>query len=385
MKQRKAKARSSEPRKGQTKRDALLERVRRFALDERRAEPQTFLSLRDAASRFRAPLPRIAAVYRQLTKEGILGTVRGSRTILHGKGSGRVLKVRGIIGVPVSINRFVSLPDYRNCFLRLREELHARGFATACIFLERSELDEEAIVRRLAVEKAELALWLLPDGATRDTPLRLRDHGIRFVGINLAELSGMPCQYHVMRRDAIRTVLRRWRSELNLTGAAIARPHQEEPLEAERIERLQTLIEGEEFRVEIVRVPTGRPLETAKELCSKRRLGLVLPGPASAILSRYAPQTALNVLSVCHAALIDGPIDLPITAHSTDAKVDVVTIDWAEIATRVAEEIVAGEAIEGTEPTIFRSHARLRVPIDRLNGGDLTPNNRKPAHAQAVR
>lgn len=102
--------------------------------------------MREAARQFRAPVSQMAAVYRQLTKERILGMIRSSRTILLPRGRTRTLTVQGIIGIPVSVRRFVTLADYRRCFLRVRDELHARGFATQGIFLEQGELDDQPVI-----------------------------------------------------------------------------------------------------------------------------------------------------------------------------------------------------------------------------------------------
>ena len=105
---------------------------------------QTFLSLREAATRFSAPVSAVAAVYQHLGEEGIFSSVRGSHTKLLSRGKTRSLKVRGLIAMPASMWRFHTFVDHQRCFRRVRDELHARGFFTTTLFFERS--DEERTV-----------------------------------------------------------------------------------------------------------------------------------------------------------------------------------------------------------------------------------------------
>lgn len=273
--------------------------------------------------------------------------------------------MHGIVGIPVSVRRFVTLGDYRKCFLRIRDKLHARGFATECMFLEQDELDDGHVIERLKKANADIALWLVPDGAEHETPLRLRDAGIRYVGVSLAESSGIPCNYHVRRRDAMRAVLRAWRGRGALRGVVIARTRDEEPGAAERIERLKAFLEGEELDVEMLRVPTGKAREVAEKFCVEESFGLFIPGPAAALLAHSAPEVAITVLGTCRAALIDGPMDLPVTPETEALKVDIVSVDSEQIATEVAEDILSGEVPDETEPKIFTAEPHIAVPLGR--------------------
>src|SRR5690349_1300747 len=93
----------------------LHELLRRIALENQQAEPQTFYSLREVAKNFALPLSQVSRVFARLEKEGLLGRVRGSRTVLHSRKYNRNLRVRGIVGLPVNIFRFLALTDYRVC------------------------------------------------------------------------------------------------------------------------------------------------------------------------------------------------------------------------------------------------------------------------------
>lgn len=152
-------------RKYERKADRLFTTIRQLALKQQKKKPQIFLSLREAALRFNVPVSTMAAIYRRLIDEGILSTVRASRTILLGRDTGRSLKVRGLIGMPLSVPHLDTSRDYRECFMRIREELHARGSAITPFYFEEREIEPNLVVKRSNKERVDMVIWLLPDGA----------------------------------------------------------------------------------------------------------------------------------------------------------------------------------------------------------------------------
>ena len=121
------------------KAERLLEILRGIAVANQQDISQPFYTIRDVASRFQVPISTVARVYGQLEDEGILTSIRGSKTILQGLSTTRHLSVRGVVGLPASLSRFVTVQDYRMFFIRTRRELRLRDFATATIFFEKSE------------------------------------------------------------------------------------------------------------------------------------------------------------------------------------------------------------------------------------------------------
>ena len=123
-------------RKHERKTDRVLQTIRRLAVKQRREKPQIFVSIRDAALRFGVPVSTMAAIYHRLIDEGILSTVRASRTILLGRETSHTLKVRGLIGMPLSGLRLHTSREYRECSLHLQEQLHARKFLVEPFYFE---------------------------------------------------------------------------------------------------------------------------------------------------------------------------------------------------------------------------------------------------------
>jgi hypothetical protein len=227
-----------------------LETVRRLALKQQKNHPQAFLSLRKAAKRFGVPISAMATVYKKLTEERVLASVRGSHTMLSGHGALRHLKVRGLIGLPVSLSRFQTFLEYQRCLTRIRDELHERGFLTSTIFFQQPEGQPEIVLKQLRSEKVNEVIWLLPDGADGETVLRLRDLGIRFAGVNITPLAGMSCRYQVRRQQAIRAIARSWRADPKISGATIVRLAREAAVDEERLGKLQALVESENIECE---------------------------------------------------------------------------------------------------------------------------------------
>lgn len=350
-------------RERQRKSDRLLETIRELAVQQQQDAPQEFLSLRAAAKRFKVPISAMATVYRQLAGEGLLSTVRGSRTLLSGRSSGRTLKVRGLIGIPISLRRFLTMRDYRYCFLHTRDELYARGFVTNCMFFEEEKVDPDLVIARLSKALVDAVIWLLPDGADRETGPRLRDRGIHFIGVNLAESSGVACRYEVRRRNAIRAVLRDWQSDPKIQGATIVRVQDENVAHEKAVEGLQQLAKAEQIDCQIVSVPAGGFSKFLKSLCTSRGNGILLPAPAAPLLAWHAPDELSDLLSACRVALMDGPMDLP---HVGDAEVDLVTTRWAPIAKRIADDALSGTALSQGAPTVFEAAAHLRVSLQEV-------------------
>lgn len=349
-------------REPERKTEQLLAMVRALAVKQQRSTSQPFISLRDAARRFDAPVSRMAEVYRRLSREGILTSVRGSRTILRARGGERTVRISGLIGMPVSLTRLTSLHDYRRCFTHLRDALHHRGFMVAPFFFEQREVDPLALVEKLKADKVDAALWLLPDGETADTAPRLRDAGIPFAGIDVGEIGGGRSRYEVRRERALRAILRDWRRDSRLERVAVVRASGESTRDEKRLPKIRAVVEEEGFDYETAVLPPRGVTAFLKSLCDEGKRVIILPGPAAAVLAWRGSVAAHEVLARCRVALLDGPIELLPTDASAPPEVDIVTADWAPIAHTIAQEIATGRATAEDKPTAFDATHQLRVP-----------------------
>jgi hypothetical protein len=343
--------------------DDLLGTVRALALKQRCNTPQIFISLREAAKRFDVPVSLVSAIYKQLSTEGVLSTVRGSHTILLGRAVRRDLTVRGFIGMPASVLRLQTSAEYRRCFVALTEELHRQGFVTVQIFFQPPDDKVAGVIDRLKKKSVDTVIWLLPDGADRDTALRLRDLGIRFVGVNIAPLSGLSCRYEVRREAAVGTIIRSWLVDARITRAAIVRTGRETAVDARRLTNLKGLVRAVGLECDIVSVEGGEISTFLKSLCLENETGIILPAPAAAMLGWRAIDTITDVLKSCRVALIDGAMDFPMADATPQADVDLISVGWPAAAKLIVGQLVSGEALIESRSTVLQARAHLRVSL----------------------
>lgn len=82
------------------------------------------------------------------------------------------------------------------------------------------------------------------------------------------------------------------------------------------------------------------------------------------MLAKHDPEMVAGVLNTCRVALIDGPLDLPVTEETRGATIDLVTVDWAPIAKRIADDTLTGDALTKSDPVVFKAKHRLQVRLD---------------------
>jgi hypothetical protein len=274
-----------------------------------------------------------------------------------------LLTVRGVVGMPLSLSRFMALADYRNCFIQVRTALACRGFFVSPIYFEEHDLAPEELIEILKREGVDIAFWLLSEAIDRQTPSRLRDLGIRFIDFRLGEIGAGTSRYEVRRQRATKTILRDWRTDPRVDRVAIVCAEDETPANLDVLSKLRLLAEAEEIPCDTVTVPSagiGRFFET---LGVGKKIGVVLPGRAAAMLAWSGVENSRVFLERFRVALVDGPIDIPF-GSAARAYVDQVTIDWSAVAGRIAGEFASGQALSEKGPTVFEAEAQLRVCLD---------------------
>jgi hypothetical protein len=252
--------------------------------------------------------------------------------------------------------------DYQECFLQTREELHARGFATSTVYFEQRSINAARLTERLKKQRVDTVIWFLPDGAWKETVLRLHDLGIKFIGVNLGELSSGYWRYEVQRRAAIKAILRDWRSQ-RLTGATIVRTNNEPLADSEKVEVLRELVELEKINCDVVSIGHDDLGAFFKSFCVGKARGLLLPAPAATLLGLGSHKIVAAAFRVCRVALIDGPINLLFAGEDVDAEIDLVTVDWKRVAKRIVDDLLTGEAFDGSEAVVFEAEPHLRVSL----------------------
>lgn len=343
----------------------LLEVLRNVALENQRKEPQVFYPIRDVARHFRVPLSTVARVYDQLEQEGILVSVRGSKTLLQGLSSGRHLSVLGFVGLPALTPSFVTLQDYRTFFIRMRRELRARGFAVATVFYDRdgpsrTGADQHGrLATRIDKYDFDTVLWHQPDRAAKEAVPLLKDSGMQVIGISDRAFPSIRCRYEVQREPAIMSILRDWRSNAGIESVIVVRGSQ---TSAQKEELLKNLLEEEGLSYEFRSAGDQRVRDFVESLGNDKHCGIIFPSLAAAFFAFRAPHALAELMMRVRVALTGGPVSIPF-AQVPDVVADLVVVDWQLVAEQIVSDLISRRAFDRTETTALEAKACLRAPL----------------------
>jgi hypothetical protein len=338
----------------------LTQIMRDVALAEQGDQAQVFHPIRAVSRHFHVSEATVQRVYKQLEHEGLLSQVRGSKTLLHGFGAGRQLSVAGFVGLPASIAAFVTFQDYRTFFIRMRRELRVRGFAVVMVLFGSEHIETDQLFRRIEKHNFDTVLWYRPDTSIRDTLGRLKDAGLRVVGIGDGGLPTTRCRYEIRRETAIKTILRDWQTRSGITSVVVARGARSTTNEEEAI---QALLEEEKLSFEFQTVTSTRPDSFLEECSRAKNTGLILPSRPASMIAFRAPEALMNTMSRCRVAFTGGPPSI-VFAQALDVPMDLVLVDWQLIAEQVVNDLISKRAFERGETTAFEATAAIRVPLN---------------------
>lgn len=337
----------------------LVEILRGLAVSNQRQHPQVFYPLRETARQLRAPVSAVLRAYLQLRDEGFLKSIRGSKTMLAGRTSGRQLSVEAFVGMPASFSCLMTLGDYRTFLMLLRRELQARGFVSNMVFFESEPGSLEKLRAELEKYRFDIVLWFLPHISARETILRLADRGIRVVGVSDGGLTGMRCRYEIRREKAIYEIASAWKLRGAIEHVRVARMRKRSAADEERIEHALAKA-GLEY--EFIS-PDGRAMpEYVTALCADGGSGVVLPGAAAATLALRAPQSFAKLVKNCRVAFFDGPTTM-LYADVPNVPVDLTVVDWRAVAKRIVDDLVTRKAFNDARPTVFDAEAWMQAPL----------------------
>jgi len=337
----------------------LLEILRGIAIANQREEPQVFYPIREVARHLRVTASTVSRVYDALEEEGILVSVRGSKTLLQGLSGGRHLSVLGFIGMPVLTSSFVTLQDCRTFFIRTRRELRVRGFAVATVFYDRNEGQNGRLFSRIDKYNFDTVLWHQPDRVAKETVPQVKDRGVQVIGVSDRWFPAIRCRYEVQRESAIMSVLRDWHANDGITSAVVVRGIE---ISAAKEELLKTLLEEEGIAYEFKSAGDQRLADFLNSLAGDKRRAFIFPSTAAALFAFRAPDALTKLMSRARVLLSGGPASFPF-AQVPDVVADLVIVDWQSVAEQIVSDLISRRAFERAETTVFEAKAHLRAPL----------------------
>ncbi|MEY2500160.1 MAG: hypothetical protein QOI07_494 [Verrucomicrobiota bacterium] len=343
------------------KTERLTEILRTVALENQREQPRAFYALRQVADWFRLPLATVSRAYSHLEKEGLLTRVRGSKTLLQGLNFDRQLKVRAFVGFPASLSAFVTTQAYRMFFIKIRRELRLRGFATAMVFYEKDEVRSPVLSERLRSSEVDTVLWFQPPRDAAKTTQWLGDFGIRVIGIAHDEFSSIPCRYEVRRDRAIAQLLEKWKSAVAIDHVII--PQSQDTPSSVVGEALRAALDDLKIRKSVAMFHGQRIEKFLRSLQKSTAGGIIFSSAALAAKFCFrAPEAVADLLRSQRVAFLNGPVSMPF-AEVPNIHVDLVVVDWQQVAEQIVEDLIDQTAFQDAGPTYFQAEAKLRVPL----------------------
>ncbi len=336
----------------------LAKILRRIAVTSQTDAPRLFYPVRDVAGRFRTSTSVVAKAYEQLEDEGLLSTIRGSKTLLQGIGAGRRLSVLGSVGMPTSISAFVGLQDYRTFFIRLRRELRARGFAVAMVLFNPEDMKSKRLEKRISKYDFDTVLWYRPDASSREIISRVKDAGVRIVGVGDHALSPIHLRYEIRRETAINQILHYWRTKAGITSVAIVRGVWASATE----ETLQRLLEQEQLSFEFRNADGKSVAKLLRSLGRGKTRGIIFPSWAASMFAFREPEGLMQLAERCHVAFSGGPPCIPF-ARVHEVHTDLVIVDWQLVAEKIVSDLISKKAFARSETTVFKAKAHLRAVL----------------------
>ena len=338
----------------------LLEILRRLALTHQRAEPQLFYPLRDAARELGVSLSAISRAYEALKKEGILGTIRASCTVIEGRAAAVPISFKGFIGLPVSLSCFLTLQDYRSFYFALRRESHRQGFVSNLLFFADNRAGRGELIRLVREFGVHVVIWFLPRLASQDVILSLKDQGVRFLGLRDGGTSLSFCRYEIRRDKAVIKVLRKWAEEGGIARVTTIRGSSGF---ADDEEMLQNGIERAGLSYDHLELDSKEnPAAVLPRLTREARRGIILPGNVASLFSLRAPEAFAEMMRSCRVLLPDGPPTI-IAGAVPEGRVDLLAVDWPFVARRIVHDLMTKRAFDEGPPIVFAAAARFGVSL----------------------
>jgi hypothetical protein len=340
----------------------LLEILRGIAVTNQKKDSLVFYPVRKVAKHFRAPISTVARVYGHLEKEGILTSVRGSKTLLQGLQSSRHLNVLSVVGVPAAVAAFVTFQDYRMFFIRTRRELRTRGFSVAMVLFEQRHIKTGQLTKRILKHEFDTIIWYRPDVSVRDVVDQVADSGIRILGVSDGGVPPIQCRYEIRREIAIKRILQDWKTRSRIKTAAIVRI---QGSSSAKEEMLETLLEEEQLGLDWLRVDVEKPDEFLKACGNRRDSGIIFPSRAASNFAFRAPEALMRLMKHSRVAFVDGPPSIAFTP-ALDVPGDFVVMDWQLIAERIVTDLISKIAFDQREVTTFEAEANIQAPLNRF-------------------
>lgn len=331
--------------------DLVLRLLRQAAVECRESKGRPFYSIRRVAKHFSLPPTTVTRLYGQLKTEGVLGSIWGSKTIIEPVDIDKDIRLKAIVGLPVSLEEFSLLPGYRKFFRLIQHALWKQRFGSQLVFYENGFGESSKFADSLLDYKADVVIWLTPSSRMSNTVARLRDRGVRLMTIAERMPINGEAGYYISRRDALVEGLAGWKTA-GIRSVIIVHEQECTCVSAHRM--LHTAL-----------MDLGMPSSTQKlglvnssglSVCNRRDIGFIFASAQSVLQFAHKDVADLSRLLREHRVLLlEGVVDLTAEMHLSGL-IDTIEFDWRIIARRIVSDLIANRCTNGVqEQTVFKA------------------------------
>lgn len=313
------------------KTDALYTQLAAIARRLRRSGAQPFYTTRDVARFFGVSGPSVARVYKRLELDGLLLILRGSMTLLRGHKLQPRQPVMGVVAIPFEPYTYCRWTDWRLFFTHMTAALRERHFAVDLMLIPNLNPTSRTFADTLLSHHPDYVLCFGFVPTALPSMLGLRDGGIQVISVGLEPHNQSIPQYRFRWDRALARAAGRWR--------------------ASGVEDITSIVQEQDY-------PWARDVLTRAGM----RVRLAAPGRMSheeyllnlsrdsthavfsgvedwfAQLSNTRPDVVINLLRH-HRVMTLHRLSLH-HHHLAGIHLDVVSLDWPNVAQRIAEDIL---------------------------------------------
>lgn len=318
-----------------------------------------FYGQADVARFFGVSLRTAHLAYSQLAAEGLLICRRGAFTQMIGRRIQPRSPPLKVVGVPIWTPGFVQIQYWRTFFTRLEEELQRHRFVADLIFYKNWEDIDPGFAERLLLHNLDELVWLYPVPAVRQILERVADGGVRVVSVvHQPWQSSAMVQYHTAREpafvEAIKTWLREGVTDILLVG------DEKGVGDRDYIPSL-ALFRALAHTGAPYRFWTGKNLD---ELPGDPTVGILFMDEVShSRLARHDPQAMIRLIQRARTLFTNS---VEIAQLPTEARIDLVRVDWEGLAARIAKDLAAGGDAARQSVTVLNAQWLHGVPAARF-------------------
>lgn len=280
------------------------------------------------------------------------------------------VRLRALVGLPISTGGFLACDPYREFFLNMRSHLRLGACAGVLAFYRNSESCDPDFVQRLQQYGVDKVVWFAPESGAGENIRALQESRIRVVCVGEETFSPVPQHYQIQRSPAACEALRLISDQGLRVVCPGTRDTRRRRLRNDRVADLISEV-GDDFTYQ--GSDTKDLLRYLEELEALSDSALVFKQSSFAeMIALRAPEHLFRLMEKQRVLLAQGPLTF---LHNSIpvVKADTIWVDWKLVANRIVHDLLEDRVPSATSPTVFRAQLSVRESLSKRSRFFQTP------------